>query len=65
MIKKAYRKNKNVFAALYAAEAWRGAAVIAGCYDISDKQKLLSFYRSSMRGWAKHALLLQKLSRHD
>jgi hypothetical protein len=65
MIKKAYRKNKGVLAALYAAQAWRGAAVIAGCYDISNKQELLSFYRRSMRNWAKYAIKRQTITRHD
>jgi len=61
MIKKAYRKNKGVLAALYAAQAWKGAAVIASCYDINNKQELISFYRSSMRNWAKYAIKRQRI----
>jgi hypothetical protein len=62
MIKESLWKNADVAAALRAAQAWRQAINVSQHWEIKDGKKLMDFYKSSMRGWAKHAVLLQKLS---
>ena len=62
MIKESLWKNADVAASLRAAQAWRQAINVSQHYEIKDKDKLIGFYKLSMRSWAKHALLLQKLS---
>ena len=59
---KASIKHADVVAALSAAQAWRQAISVSRHYEIKDKQKLIGFYKQSMRSWALHAMLLQKLS---
>lgn len=61
MIKKAYWKNASVIAGLHSAEAWRQAATVSRHFDIKDKEKLIGFYRKSMRGWALHAMTIHKI----
>ena len=62
MIKESLWKNADVVASLRAAEAWRQAISVSRHYEIKNGKKLMDFYKKSMRQWALHAMLLQKLS---
>ena len=54
-------KHPDVVAALFAAQAWRQAISVSRHYEIKDGKKLMDFYKQSMRGWALHAMLLQRI----
>lgn len=60
MIKARYN-HKDVIAAIFAAQAWRQAISVSRHYEIKDGKKLMDFYKQSMRGWALHAMLLQRI----
>lgn len=62
MIKASYWKHPGVIAAISAAQAYRQAAKVASYYEIKEKKKLISFYHECMRGWALHAMLLQRIT---
>lgn len=61
MIKARYN-HKDVVAAIFAAQAWRQAINVTKYWEVKDKEKLIGFYKQSMRGWALHAMLLQRIT---